>query len=218
MTDHGIDEVTDAAAFLARLVRLDRGALVRLRSVASGRTTLWTRLPWGVMASRTVAGAGPGDVTVFAAALLPKVVHSAAGLPPRQDARWRWPLPPGPGELLEEIPAAHVRRLASAAAETLREAAQRGVGGRAVGERMLRDALLQHVAVVVTGQDPAVRVEVKQGLVQGIARMGFLGSDSGMVQVRRAGSWVGLAARYGVAWSPPVRALQISPNGDRPKG
>ncbi|MCW3815670.1 hypothetical protein ONA91_14530 [Micromonospora sp. DR5-3] len=214
---HGLDGVADAGAFLARLVRLDPAALVRLRPVAGvGRTALWARLPWGVLVVRTVTGTAPGDVTVAAGELLAELSSGGSGLPRRRDDGWRWPLPPPASRAVETLPAEDVRRIAAAAAGTLREAATHGVAGRAVGQRALRDALLDHVAVVVTPDDlPDAPVEVPQRLVQGLVRMGFVGT--GDVQVRVAGRWVGLVGPYGAAWSQKVAELSLTPTITHPK-
>ncbi|MPZ26402.1 MAG: hypothetical protein GEV12_08085 [Micromonosporaceae bacterium] len=254
---------SDARVFLGRLTRLDPNAVVRLRPAGAGRTELWARLPWGVLATRDLATTVPEDLTVGAAALLaalpgpaaaggsatagpatvepatvepvatgpaaagPATVEpvtagaaragpvaarmvTATGLPPRRDREWRWPLPPDPGEVLEEIPARRLAEVAAAAARTLREVTTTGLAGRPVGVRMLREALLDHVPIVVESPagpaGPAGRVEVPQRLVQGVVRMGFLGrvTDPGaVVRVRRSQRWVGLAARYGTGWLPP---------------
>ncbi|MEO3779744.1 hypothetical protein ABGB16_23465 [Micromonospora sp. B11E3] len=231
---HGLDGVADAGAFLARLVRLDPAALVRLRPAArpgapadaDGRTALWGRLPWGVLAVRTVAGAGCGDATVAAAELLSGLAAGGDALPTRRDAQWRWPLPPAVSRAVETVPAGELWRIAEAAAGTLREAAAHGVAGRAVGQRALRDALLDHVAVVVTPEDPpGPPVEVAQRLVQGLVRMGFLGRPgggpgaaaprragvvAGDVQVRVAGRWVGLVGPYGAVWSQKAADLVVT--------
>ncbi|RKR87874.1 hypothetical protein BDK92_2175 [Micromonospora pisi] len=236
---HGLTGIADAGAFLARLTRLDPTAVVRLRPAGpAGRTALWARLPWAVLVGRTVAGPGPADVTVSAAALLAELARGGAALPPRRDADWRWPLPPSAGELVDTMPGADVRRIAVAAAGTLRDAADHGVAGRAVGQRMLRDALLDHVAVVVTRSSPdgpPGRFEVSQRLVQAVVRMGFLGpaatpveaagstpveavgpGSAGLigpdgVQVRAVGRWTGLSAPFGVAWSLRASQLSITP-------
>jgi hypothetical protein len=101
---------------------------------------------------------------------------------------------------VERLPVEELRRVAAAAAGTLRDATANGVGGQPVGERALRDALLDHVAIVVT-TDTTQRIEISQRLIQGVTRMGFLGgqpsseaSDSSDVHVQLAGRWVGLAA------------------------
>ncbi|GIJ27577.1 hypothetical protein Vqi01_27390 [Micromonospora qiuiae] len=218
-TRHGIEGVNDAEAFLARLVRLERTALVRLRPAGTpARTALWARLPWGVLAVRTVAGAGAGDVTVAAGQLLAELAAGGAALPTRHDARWRWPLPPAASRRIETLPGAELRRLAQAAADTLRTAGTHGVAGRAVGQRALRDALLDHVAVVVTPNDePEHPVRVTQRTVQGLIRMGFLGPGGSpgpdQVQVRAAGRWVGLVGPYGAVWSQKATDLVVRPAG-----
>lgn len=224
MTGHGLTETTDAAAFLARLVRLDPAAVVRLRTGPRDRTTMWARLPWSALVSRTVAGPGAGDATVTAADLLTELERGGDRLPHRRDTDWRWPLPPSRGiRVVERVPAADLLRIAASAATALRSASTEGVAGRAVGERQLRDALLDHVAIEVTaeGGGPQARVEVPQRLVQAMVRMGFLGRpDPGtddQVLVRTAGRWVGLSGAYGSAWLPQGSQLAIhighQPNG-----
>jgi hypothetical protein len=230
MSSHGLTGVADAGAFLARLVRLDPRALVRLRSSGS-RTALWARLPWNVLVTRevagtspvsdaTVAGASVSDATVSAAELLSALATAGTELPTRRDAQWRWPLPPAGGQVVETIAAAELSRLASAAAGTLREVTAGGLAGRAVGQRAVRDALLDHVALVVTsaGGEP---VEVPQRLVQAVTRMGFLGPagvDSADARVCVSGRWVGISAPYGVAWLQTVKDLTVMPIGSHPIG
>jgi hypothetical protein len=121
---------------------------------------------------------------------------------------------------VESMPAADLERIATAAAGTLRAATTQGVGGRPVGERALRDALLDHVAIVVT--TGGARVEVPQRLVQAVARMGFLGrsatTDTGTVHVQVIGRWVGLGAPYGIAWLLPVSQFAVRPATARTNG
>jgi hypothetical protein len=223
MAGHGLLGVADAGAFLARLTRLDPGAPVRLRA-AGTRTALWARLPWDVLVTREVAGHGPQDATVAAAELLAVLAKGGDRLPERRDAQWRWPLPPGAARTVESVSATELTRLAAAAAGTLREVSAGALGERSVGQRAVRDALLDHVALVVT---PAagVPVEVPQRLVQAVSRMGFLGPDHGpddvdrpAARVRVAGPWVAISAPYGVAWLQAVRKLTVMPIGSHPKG
>lgn len=228
---HGLVGVPDAGAFLARLARLDPTALVRLRSSGTGLVSLWARLPWSVLVTRTVTGPGPGDATVAAAELLAELDRRGTRLPVRRDAGWRWPLPSGSGQTIEVIPASQLRQLAAAAAGALRSATSGGIKGRAVGQRALRDALLDHVAVVVTGSSRIAgsdRVEVSQRLIQAVVRMGFLGPEDrigtselpggGSVQVRIAGRWVGLAAPFGAAWLLKANQLAIMTARHHPNG
>lgn len=220
MAEHGITGVPDAGAFLARLTRLDRSLPVRLRSGGAGRTALWARLPWGVLVTRDVSGPGPGDVTVSAADLLAVLAAGDSALPARRDSDWRWPLPPVRVQAVESVTSAELSRLAAAAAGTLREVTAGGLAGRAVGQRAVRDALLDHVALVVTPSDGDA-VEVPQRLVQAVSRMGFLGPadvDSPGTRVCVAGRWVGLSAPYGVAWLQPVQNLTVMPIGVHPNG
>jgi hypothetical protein len=208
-------------AFLARLTRLDPAALVRLRPAGPGRTGLWARLPWEVLVTRTVDGGPPDDVTVRAADLLAELARGGTALPTRRDEQWRWPLPPARADVLERVPAGEVREIGVAAEGAVRAAARGGVGGRAVGDRAVRDALLDHVAIVVTPELPGDPVEVPQRLVQAVIRMGFLGHDAagGTVRVLRAGgtaggggsgrNWTGLAAEYGTAWLRPAGGLAV---------
>lgn len=225
---HGLVGRADAAAFLGRLTRLDPAAVVRLRSVGAGSTVLWARLPWEALVTRAVVGPGPGDVTVAAADLLTEVAGGGTRLPPRRDEQWRWALPPSDGQVVvETVAAAEIRRLAAAAADTLRAAAEGGVGGRRVGARALRDALLDHVALVVvdpapighpvtarTEPDTTPSVEISQRLIQAVTRMGFLGSEGSTmppVRVRLARRWVGLSAPYGIAWLSKSSKLTVRP-------
>lgn len=219
MVGHGLVGVADAGAFLARLTRLDPAAPVRLQG-SGGRTALWARLPWDVLVTREVAGRGPDDATVSAAELLDVLAGGGDQLPARRDARWRWPLPPPASETVESVAGAELTRLAAAAAGTLREVAAGGLGGRRVGQRTVRDALLDHVALVVT-PPKGEPIEVSQRLVQAISRMGFLGpggAEAPDTRVRVAGKWVGLSAPYGVAWLQKVRKLTVIPIGTHPKG
>ncbi|MEO3771758.1 hypothetical protein [Micromonospora sp. B9E7] len=225
---HGVAGVADAGAFLARLVRLDPLAPVRLRPTGGpGRVALWARLPWQVLVVRTVAGGPADDVTVAAAELLAELERGGVALPTRRDAQWRWPLPPARSRQVEALPVVELRRIAQAAAGTLRTASEQGVAGRAVGQRALRDALLDHVAVLVTPDGaPAAPVEVPQRLVQAVVRMGFLGAADGPapgpgepdVQVRVAGRWVGLVGPYGAAWSQKATDLAVTPLSTHPNG
>jgi hypothetical protein len=219
MTSHGLVGVADAGAFLARLTRLDPAAPVRLRA-SGGRTALWARLPWDVLVTRFVDGVGPHDATVSATELLSVLSAGGSALPALRDEQWRWPLPPPSALTLESVSTAELARLAAAAAGTLREVAGGALGDRAIGQRAVRDALLDHVALTVTPSagDP---VEVSQRLVQAVSRMGFLGPagvDTPETRVRTAGRWVGLSAPYGVAWLQKVGKLTVVPIGVHPIG
>lgn len=204
ITELAPEAVPDLGAFLARLVRMDRAALVRFRPVRPGVTELWARLPFDVLVTRLIRSGPAEDATVRAVELLDRLEHGNPSLPGRHDLAWRSPLPPGVGDVLETVPGHEFRRIAQAAADTMRAAV-----GRGVGERRLRDELLDHVALVVS--DEVHREEVPVRLVQGVVRMGFLGSDdSAPVRVRRSGGWLGAEARFGCAWRRTGRGLLLA--------
>jgi hypothetical protein len=203
----GLPTLADIGPFLGRLVRLDPAALVRLRTADEGspagpagdqRLTVWGRVPWQVLVCRTVpvpAAPQPSmvDVTVPAAELLDRLAADPPRLPAARDAQWRWTLPASPGRAVESVPVADLVRLGAVAAATLRSGTGR------VGQRMLRDALLDHVAIEVRADD--IRVEVRQALVQAMLRMGFVTEGvQGTITVRTLGDWVGLEANAGSAW------------------
>jgi hypothetical protein len=202
---------SEVGPFLARLVRLDPAALVRLRPAVGDRArpasgaavTAWGRMPWGVLAARTVSGTVAGDLTVSAAALLDLVSTGGDRLPGRRDGDWRWPVPATMGEAVESVPAADLVRLGAAAARTLRS------GQGRVGERVLRDALLDHVAIAVRTA-AGVAVEVRQGLVQAALRMGLVTTDDNEnITVRTVGKWVGLTSRDGEVWQQTGTSLAV---------
>jgi hypothetical protein len=176
-------------------------------------------LPWRVLVTRTVRGPGPGEATVAAGELLAALAAGRDDLPARRDADWRWPLPPDAGRPVERVDAAELVRLGRAAAGTLRSATATG----RVGERVVRDALLDHVVIVVTGGDRPV--EVPQRLVQAVLRMGFLGASTvstmekdDSVQVRISGKWTGLSAPYGSVWLRSVADFTLRPATTRTFG
>jgi hypothetical protein len=185
--------------FLTRLVRFDPGALVRMRPAAAG-AQLWGALPWGVLAVVTVAEPVEADRTVSARDLLDGVAR-----PTDRDSEWRFGLPPAAADPVEVLPVSVVRRMAQAAAETLRTALESGVDGRAVGTRRLRDALLDHIAVTVTVDRPDSQyfgrvVAIPQRMVQALTRMGWADDPAGYIDVLLAGPWVGLGTHSGAVW------------------
>lgn len=184
------DPSVDLAAFGARLLRFDPGALIRLRE---GRA--WGRLPWDVLVS--VSHASTGD----------RVVAAASG--ESRDADWRGALPPGSGRVVETIPASVIWDAARAAAATWREINSRP---QTVGERAIRDALLDHAVITGTSDADGTEFVVPQRLVQAIVRVGLLRSDDAAdVDVLIAGVWTGLRTASGEAWYRKPSGLSIRP-------
>lgn len=177
---NGRPPIGDAAAFAARVARLDPDALVLSRD---GR--VWAALPIGVLAVRDAGPGAPADGVYRAGDL-------AAGTATAQPAAaWRGRLPQRPWKPIETVPAAAVADIDRKAAEALRDRL-----GQGVGERRLRDAMLDHVALRIEHDGGIAAVEVR--LVAALCRMGFLGEDP--VRVLKAGRRIGLAATYGAVW------------------
>ncbi|WP_415645029.1 hypothetical protein [Stackebrandtia soli] len=185
-----LSSVPPLGRFLARACRLDPNALVRLRAGAAGTVEAWVVLPFDVLAMTSVPGDFDGDRAVLAAELLR--VLDGGELPVSRDRQWRGALPRGTGEIVEEIPVADIRRIGEAAAATLRAAR-----GQGVGDRRLRDVLLDQVVVTVLDDDGDHAVRLR--LVVGLLRMGL--ADAGVVRVRRLGGRLGLEADMGTVWS-----------------
>lgn len=173
----GLD--ADDAAFAGRVARLDPNALVR---VHDGR--LWAVLPIGTLVVRDLAG-DLGEAVYRAGDL------DQGRLAPRPAAEWRGRLPQRPWEAVETVPAADIVAIDRQAADALRR--RRGQG---VGDRRLRDVLLDHVVLRIEHGDARYNVEMR--LVAALMRMGFLGESP--VRVLRAGRRIGLATAYGGVW------------------
>lgn len=199
----------DAGAFLARAVRLDPAALVRIRCDA-GRIALWAWLPLDVLATRVVRGDGPPDVSVSAAALLAAVTEVAVGavaVPERRDAEWRGALPSESAvDELDAVPAEVIQQLLVAGERTFREASA-GADPRAVG-----DALLDHDVLTVSAGDQTATVPLR--LLLALARMGFLGDDP--LRVGLSGGWVRAAASYGAAYRRRSKLTLLTPAAPSP--
>lgn len=210
-------QLRDLGVYLARLQRLDREAFVRMRRVDDSRLALWCWTPLEVLALRGMVGAldGEPDVTVRVADLLNAVrgaltestVDSGTVsvlLPASQDLMWRGSLPPSGGEVLDTVPASQVEGVLEAAERTFREVSATVAVPQRPGE-----ALLDHVALTVTGADAAgverlAEVSIKQLVVA--ARLGFLGKSE--IQVGVAGAaesgWTFIAGRFGVLYRRPT--------------
>lgn len=188
--------------FLARAQRLDPQALVRLQPTGDGGR-LWVMLPFGVLATMSMSMTVSEDVTVRADALSDRVRDAEAtdliaGMP-RHDGQWRGGMLPDPGaQVIERLTAGECHRIGDEAATALRDAQRQAEEQqRAIGERRLRDTLLDHVALTVTVESDKHDVPVR--LVVGLLRMGF--APDGTVLVRRSGRRLGLEGVHGAVWA-----------------
>lgn len=186
--------------FLVRLRRLDDAALVRVRP-AGASVEICCRLPVGVLAVLSVPAEldTDGEPVVAADVLLRALVADETDLvlSPRRDAEWVGGLPSGDFERLDAVPAEVVGRLASAGARTFREAA---AGRSTKAASTLTNAVLDHVALTVSGPAGRPTVEVTQRLVQGLAATGLIGAAADVVEVEVREPWLRLRSPLGAVY------------------
>jgi hypothetical protein len=185
------DERSDLGAFVARVVRLDQAASVRLHAGAD-TVTAWAPTPFDVLATRTVHGRiDPPDVTVPANALLTALaVERSATVDPGAGGIWSGQLPPDSGwSPVDVVPAADIDALAERGLAVARENA---------GPLGPPAALLDQTVLTVSAQaGPTVKVPLR--CLFALSGMGFLGGEGGdeMVRVSVTEAWLRLDARYG---------------------
>lgn len=188
-------ERDDLGAFVARSVRLDQQAVVRLRGRPDGLVDAWVATPFDVLATRTVRGeVRPSDITVSGNELLAAlaIVGGERLDPgPARDLMWRAALPPSVGwQVVDDLPVHVVADLADRGVEV----ARRNPGPRGSAPTSLLD---QHV-LTVTGAGLDVRVPMR--CLFALSGMGFLATSeeaSGSIRVTATDSWLRLDARYG---------------------
>jgi len=198
------DERGDLGAFVARVVRLDQAALVRLQA-RDGTVTAWAATPFDVIATRTVHGAvEPADVTMPATGLLTALtVERAETVDPGTGGFWHGELPPSAGwQPVDDVPAAELERLTERGLAVARENA-----GPMGPPASLLD---QTVLTVSAGSRPAVKVPLR--CLFALSGMGFLGDtgpDAGVVRVSATGTWLRLDARFGAVVRRRITALPL---------
>jgi hypothetical protein len=198
-------ELDELAPLLRRAVTLDPSSLARLRH-SGDRVTALVRLPFGVLAARTIVLDDPGaegDSTYRAEELLAWLDGERADPPATRDADWRGAVPPVSGwQRVDTVPDTDVRPLVRAGALTLKESAEReGVPG-AQPRAEVAEALLDSVVLTVTASDDAapvpaaITVPITLRTLSAVTRLGFLPRGS-YVAVDVAGRWIRVAAAYG---------------------
>jgi hypothetical protein len=203
------DERGDLGAFVARVVRLDQAALVRLQA-RDGTVTAWAATPFDVLATRTVHGIlEPADVTVPATSLLTALtVERADTVDPGTGGFWHGELPPAGGwQPVDDVPAAELERLAERGLAVARENA----GPMGPPASLLDQTVLTVSAgAVSSGVGPAVKVPLR--CLFALSGMGFLGDtgpEAGVVRVSATGTWLRLDARYGAVVRRRITALPL---------
>jgi hypothetical protein len=187
-------ERDDLGAFVARAVRLEAQAVVRLRNRAEGGLVdAWVATPFDALATRTVAGrVEPSDITVSGSDLLMglAVVRSETVDPgPAKDLMWRSALPPTAGWLpVDRLPGSVVSGLADEGVAVARENA--GPHGTPPA------SLLDQTVITVSGSGLDVKVPLR--CLFALSGMGFLGSsEEDEVRVTATDSWLRIDARFG---------------------
>ncbi|MFR9751643.1 hypothetical protein ACL02S_11465 [Nocardia sp. 004] len=207
-------ERENLATFLARAVRLDPAAVVRLRRRGEHLVSGWVATGFEALAVRTVAGElSIDDVTVGADLVSAGLTGgSPIDLGYSMDSAWRGALPPVDGF-------AHVDNVP---ARTLVELAERGVRlakehGSSHGPPA---ALLDQPVLTVTGTD--IQVPVPLRVVFALTAMDFIPhsgqktdprhiAPTEIVRVRATRTWVRLDARYGSVARRRTGAIPLLP-------
>jgi hypothetical protein len=195
------DERSDLGAFVARVVRLDQTALIRLQG-GGDTVTAWAATPFDVLATRTVHGAlEPADVTAPAAGLLTALTVERAGtVDPGTGGLWHGELPPAEGwQPVDEVPAEELEGLTERGLSVARENA-----GPLGPPASLLD---QTVLTVSAGARPAVKVPLR--CLFALSGMGFIGDGGPPVRVSATGTWLRLDARYGAVVRRRITALPL---------
>jgi len=187
------DERSDLGAFVARAVRLDQQAVVRLKAREGGLVDAWTSTPFDVLATRSArATLEPGDMTVSGNELLATLaVVRGDRLDPglSQDMLWRSALPPTRHwQQVDHLPAKLVNDLADKGIAVARE----NVGPQGTPPA----SLLDQTVLTVSGDGLEIKVPLR--CLFALSGMGFLtdGEDE-TIRVTATDSWLRLDARYG---------------------
>lgn len=208
-------ERDDLGAFVARVVRLDQMAAVRLLA-EGGRVTAWASTPFDVLATRSVRGVvAPADVAVPAAGLLTALtVERADTVDPGAGTLWQGELPPRDGWApVDDVPAAELERLTERGLAVAREnAGPLGPPASLLDQTVLTVAADPGPVENRHGGRDTVRVPLR--CLFALSGMGFLG-DGGPtgqgdpVRVSATGSWLRLDARYGAVVRRRITALPL---------
>jgi hypothetical protein len=180
--------LADFVPLAERALSVDAASMIRFRSAPAGISG-FVRLPYEVLAGRTLAGqpASEFDVTVSAADFV-RWQAGSAGVPAGKDAHWLTALPPRRGwNRIEVVPDGVIRNL-------IRSGAELAAGA---SSRQSQESLL--TSVVLTATNGQVRVEVPLGPLSALTRMGFLPRGS-EVALDLSPGWIRVAAALGSAF------------------
>ncbi len=186
----------DLGAFVARAVRMDEQAAIRLRGRGdTGLLDAWSATPFDALCTRSVAGeVEPGDLTASGNELLATLTVAGGETMdpgPSRDLLWRSELPPDRGwHRVDDLPA-----------KLVGEVAEQGVGVARdnVGPKGTPPAsLMDQEVFTVSGSGFEIKVPLRCLFV--LSGMGFLVSDpteDEVVRVSATDSWLRLDSRFG---------------------
>jgi len=188
-------ERDDLGAFVARAVRLDQAAAVRLRQRrGSDRVDVWVSTPFDTLVTRSVPGSlTPSDLTVTGSELLAAlaIVGGERIDPgPARDLLWRSALPPAEGwRYVDQVPASLVNELTERGVTLARE----HVGPQGTPPASLLDQ------TVLTVRGAGLDVKVPLRCLFALSGMGFLPTDGDdePVKISATDAWLRMDARYG---------------------
>ncbi len=196
-------ERENLSTFVARAVRLDPAAVIRLRRRGEQYVSAWAATGFEALAVRNVvAELGVDDVTVGGDTLLSGLTGPQAADPIdlgySMDSAWRTALPPRSGwRHVDDVPARSLVELAERGAEVAAE------HGSEFGPPV---SLLDQTVLTVTGGDE--QAEVPMRVVFTLTAMDFIPhsgekadsrriAPTEIVRVRTTRTWLRLDARYG---------------------
>lgn len=189
------DDRETLSAFVARAVRLDGQAVVRLRNrMGGGVVEAWVATPFEVLATRGVHGeVVPGDVTVSGNELLAALTITPGPIMdpgPSRDLMWHSELPGGTDwRDVDQLPAKVVAELADKGVTLARN----NPGPHGTPPASLMDQ------AVLTVTEGSLEVKVPMRCLFALSGMGFVDSSipDDVVRVTATSSWLRLDARYG---------------------
>ena len=216
------EDQADAVAFLARAVRLDDMAVVRMSIRPDGLLGLWSHTGFDVLVTRAIFGRmAPKDLVCDASALRSALSATAPGaaVDPGMpfDSAWRGALPLQTGyHHVDDVPARTVVALAREGARVARD--EGSAHGPATG-------LLDQEVLDVASAQGNLQAAITMRSLFALTAMGFIRDESGRaitesseveaiaedepIRIRMSAAWIRIDARYGAVYQRRHRDLDV---------